>query len=445
MTEKYVNKVIVILGASFAGMTCAQKLRQLNPNWDIVLIDKEIHPDYVPNGLNWYYRHEISGLNQAMWQTEEEQRLQNIRCLFGLKVEKINKEDRELMLSDGSSVYYDQLICAMGSQAESTYIDGADAQGVLTTKTYATSQNAKQVLDKSHKVAVVGAGIIGLDIAYSLHESGKAVTLLEAQERPDFRHTDPDMSLPLLDAMAESKLHFFQNQKVEKITVTREEKLCLRTLTGDTFTVDAVILAVNFRPDSRLLTGLVDLSVDNSVVVNDYFQTSDPNIYAIGDLIWSYFKGLNSAYYMPLINQAIRSAQMLAYHLSGHAVPKLKITRATGSKHFGHYRANIGLTELEAGFYEDTVSVTYFPKEQYDLRIKLIANQKTGHLLGAQLISKENCLATANQLVQAISCDMTDFDLAFQDFIYTARESEMAYMLHQAAINLYEKRIGLCE
>lgn len=66
MTEKYVNKVIVILGASFAGMTCAQKLRQLNPNWDIVLIDKEIHPDYVPNGLNWYYRHEISGLNQAM-------------------------------------------------------------------------------------------------------------------------------------------------------------------------------------------------------------------------------------------------------------------------------------------------------------------------------------------------------------------------------------------
>ncbi|MBW1571257.1 FAD-dependent oxidoreductase, partial [Streptococcus sp. SPC0] len=94
-------------------------------------------------------------------------------------------------------------------------------------------------------------------------ESGKAVTLLEAQERPDFRHTDPDMSLPLLDAMAESKLHFFQNQKVEKITVTREEKLCLRTLTGDTFTVDAVILAVNFRPDSRLLTGLVDLSVDN--------------------------------------------------------------------------------------------------------------------------------------------------------------------------------------
>lgn len=129
----------------------------------------------------------------------------------------------------------------------------------------------------------------------------------------------------------------------------------------------------------------------------------------------------------------------------GHAVPKLKITRATGSKHFGYYRANIGLTELEAGLYEDTVSVTYFSKEQYDLRIKLIANQKTGHLLGAQLISKENCLATANQLVQAISCDMTDFDLAFQDFIYTARESEMAYMLHQAAINLYEKRIGLCE
>lgn len=440
MTEK-----IHIIGASFAAIACAEQLVTLKPEAEIILIDKESKSNYLPNGLNYYLRQSITDLSQSLWDSPILHGHKQVDRLQGEVIE-INSQEKSLSLklADGSICQeaYETLVCAMGAKAESHYIKGADNEKVLTTKYFTNSRDALDKIDDSQAILVIGAGPIGIDLAYSLSLKGKSVTLIEAADHVDFHQTDIEMLDPLLTEMANMGICLLTQTRIKAIEET-PQGLSLVTDKGEVISGDLAFLAVNFRPNSDLLDSQVECLLDKTVKVDEHFKTSNPSIYAIGDLVSSQFSPLGIPYYTPLINQAVRSGQALAYHLAGYNVPMLESTKVVGGHHFGYYRSSVGITEEEASIYSDLVTFVYQAELEEDssiFRIKLIVSQCDGRLLGAQCLSKVNHLLLTNQLSQAVSQKLCDYQLAFQDFIFLKGESELAYHLHQACLEVFEKR-----
>ncbi|KHD45480.1 NAD(P)/FAD-dependent oxidoreductase [Streptococcus hongkongensis] len=440
------KKKIVIIGASFAGLACAKQLSKLKPDNQLIIIDRQEYSNYIPNGLNFIYRQQIDDLSQAQWQ-DATLRLSENSCFIQAEVQTIDPDTKTLKLMDNLGNTFEEsyeiLVCAMGAKAESENIKGSNSEGVVTTKYFKESQQALEKIEKSRSIVVVGAGVIGLDISFSLSLQGKSVTLVEAAETINSHQSDPDMLEPLLQEMAKTSVKLLTKTHINEIKECREG-LCLITDEGTQIRCDTVVLAVNFRPNSRLLQDIVDCSLDKTIKVNSVMQTSQKDIYAIGDLVALDSAVLGVPYYSPLINQAIKTGQLLAYHLAGFDTPKLVTAKVVGSYYFNYYHATLGLTQEEGSLYDNLVAIRYQAKSDREDRspiwIKLIANQEKGQLVGAQLLSKENNLLLANQLAQSIGLKQTDCDLAFQDFLFTKGHSDLAYHLHQAALALYEKR-----
>ncbi|WP_205015701.1 NAD(P)/FAD-dependent oxidoreductase [Streptococcus porcinus] len=443
------TKKIHIIGASFSGLACAEKLAQLLPNTQIILIDKDQSPDYIPNGLNEHLRGNINHLSQAMWQGLPSSKSKNIVRLHA-EVVKIDSKKKELLLKidDQDIIFepYQLLVCAMGSEARSNFIKGSDRDGVITTKSYFDSQEALSKIEESQEIVVVGAGVIGLDFAYSLAQKGKKVTLVEAANDINFHQFDNDMIAPIRTKINQKGISLVTNTRVTEIIENQDESLSVLTDCGQSYKGDIVMLAVNFRPNSSLLENIVDCHLDRTIKVDSVMKTSDPNIYAIGDLIALKQSVINFPYYSPLISHAIRTGQYLAYHLAGIGLSKLEMTKLSGSFNFDYYQSSAGLTEEEGSLYHQLISYCHKAKLSKDgslIWIKLIAKRGNGQLVGCQIISECNNLLLTNYVSQAIILKQKDSDLAFHDFIFLKGEGELVYHLHEAAVNLFEKRISL--
>lgn len=438
-------KKIHIIGASFAGMACARKLATLLPNYLIVIIDKEEQSEYIPNGLNELLQQKIKHLSESTWDDGSTTLLNIVRITA--EVIRIHTDNKYLQLRtpDGQEKMetYQTLVCAMGATAKSNYIKGSHIEGVMTTKSFTDSKQCLELIEQKQSITIIGAGIIGLELAYSLDLAGKDVTILEATDDINFSQLDKEMIVPILENIKKSSVKIKTNARVNEIQKS-DDSLTVITDTYQEFTSDMVILAVNFRPNSELLEEHQLCHFDRTVKVNDQFQTPIKDIYAIGDLIALNLTTINGPYYNPLINKAIKTGEKLAYHLAGIRIPKIEITKVMGSYYFGYYVSSVGLTEEEGSLYHDLVSLIYKTEiknqDNSTIWIKLIAQKESGILMGAQIISRENHFLLTNQLSQALQHKLKDVELAFQDFIYSSGKTILAYTLHQAMLALFEKR-----
>ena len=139
----------------------------------------------------------------------------------------------------------------MGASPQSHYIETSQTNKVLVTKYYEESQASLKLIEASQEVLVIGAGLIGLDLAYSLSLQGKRVKLIEAAERPDFYQTDAELIAPVMAEMSTHHVTFINNKRVTAIHEI-EGKVVAHTEQGDTFQGDLAILAINFRPNTHL-------------------------------------------------------------------------------------------------------------------------------------------------------------------------------------------------
>ncbi|EHJ57653.1 hypothetical protein HMPREF9318_01293 [Streptococcus urinalis FB127-CNA-2] len=170
MMKKELKTTYLILGASFAGFSCASKLKEIEPNCELLIVDKNSQICYLPNGLNYYYRHQLDDLEQAIGTLKSDYLDKD--DFLEATAEKILPEEKSVIVrkNDGEilTIYYNYLICAMGASADSLYIKGTDFKKVVTTKYYQNSQVAKKYLSDAKRILIVGGGPIGLDMAYSL-------------------------------------------------------------------------------------------------------------------------------------------------------------------------------------------------------------------------------------------------------------------------------------
>jgi 3-phenylpropionate/trans-cinnamate dioxygenase ferredoxin reductase subunit len=274
----------VIVGGGLAAAKAVEALRDNNFDGHIKVFAEEEHLPYERPPLSKEYLAGKKSLTDFTVQNSDWYRDNNVDLRLSTRVSELDAAGHTVRLADGTIVGYDKLLLATGSASRRPPIPGSDASGIHYLRTYEEAVALNSVLTEGASLAVVGAGWIGLEVAAAARQRGVDVTVVEAA------------SQPLLAALGETVGEVFATlhrahgvdlrleTQVEEITRADGAATGLRTRDGATITADAVLVAVGAKPNTELAeqTGLS--MGDGGVLVDASLRTSDPDIYAVGDI-----------------------------------------------------------------------------------------------------------------------------------------------------------------
>lgn len=429
---------IVIIGASFAGLTTAMECQKRYPQATIYLIDKEESIAYFPNALNWKIKGEILSWEEARIRYFEGLEQSAIHFLLGWECISIQAESKKVRLKQENKhqdVTYDYLILAMGAQQVWEHHSVDLSEKILTSKSIAQAQKSFEKLEEAESVTVIGAGQIGLESLEALSRLPLKLRLMESQEWPLAKYFDQEMVDFIWNEFERIGLDYHFSETINEVSLNELGQVQLSSLQG-TYLSDFVLLGTNFRPHTDLVEGLVDLHTDGSILVDDYLETSQSGIFAVGDLIRMPVTMFGQAY-LPMINHAILTGRLVAENLLAKKKPLRAVERIVSTHVFGYNLTSVGLTEREANLWLDTSSIriqqAFSQWDEETIDFKMVVSRKDGRILGGQLVSTSDHIAQMNVLALAISKEMTVEDLLQEAWLCLPRRTDLQPFLVEAA------------
>jgi NADPH-dependent 2,4-dienoyl-CoA reductase/sulfur reductase-like enzyme len=267
---------VVIVGGGLAGAKAAEALRDQGYDGPVTLLAAEDELPYERPPLSKGYLAGKDEFDVAVVHPEEWYAEHDVDLRRGSEVTAIHRDAHEVELSGGSLLPYGALLLATGAEPRSLPIPGADT--ALTLRTHADSDRIRATFGSGRRLAVVGAGWIGLEVAAAARDAGTDVTVLEAAELPLLGVLGPEMGQVFADLHRQHGVDLRLGAKITEITPTG-----VRLEGGEEIGADAVLLGVGVRPRTELAEA-AGLDVDNGVLVDAALRTSDPDIWAVGDI-----------------------------------------------------------------------------------------------------------------------------------------------------------------
>jgi 3-phenylpropionate/trans-cinnamate dioxygenase ferredoxin reductase component len=273
----------VIVGAGLAGAKAAQTMREEGSEDPIVLIGDESERPYERPPLSKDYlqgktEREKIYVHPQGWYAEHD-----VDLRLGAAVTAIDSGAHEVALADGSRVGYSKLLLATGSAPRRLTVPGADLDGVLYLRQVADSDRLKAALAGASRVTVIGAGWIGLETAAAARAAGVEVTVLEMAQLPLLRVLGEEVAQVFADLHAANGVDQRFGVQVAELTGSAGRVDGVRLADGTRVESDAVIVGVGIEPN-RDLAQAAGLVVDNGIKVDEHLRSSDPDVYAAGDV-----------------------------------------------------------------------------------------------------------------------------------------------------------------
>jgi len=272
---------VVIVGASHAAAETITSLRKFGWTGNITLIgDEPILPYQRPPLSKAYYKGEVEA-EKLLIRQEPFYEKNEVTLMLGRRVESINRAETTLSLDDGKHVPYDHLILATGTRARKLPIEGSDLSQINYLRTKKDVDDIKSQLKDGSKLLIVGAGYIGLEIAASAISQGIQVVVFEAMDRVLARVTSPQVSEFYQRIHKAEGVDIRLNATLEKFEQT-DSGLQAITSNGEAVPFDSAVVGIGVIPNTELAEA-ARLECNNGIVVNEFAQTNDASIYAIGD------------------------------------------------------------------------------------------------------------------------------------------------------------------
>jgi 3-phenylpropionate/trans-cinnamate dioxygenase ferredoxin reductase component len=273
----------VIVGASLAGAHAAQTLRAEGFDGAVILIGDESELPYERPPLSKDYLMGKSGREKLLAEPADWYREHDVDLRLGETVTGIDRGAHEVILAGGETVRYDKLLLTTGSSPRRLDVPGADSNGVHYLRRISDSDQIKHAIANSSRIAVIGAGWIGLEVAAAASMAGPDVTVVEAAELPLLNVLGREVAQIFADLHADHGTGLLLGTQVSEITVSRNRADGVRLADGSHLQADAVVVGVGITPNVGLAAD-AGLTVDNGVLVDARLQTSDKSIFAAGDV-----------------------------------------------------------------------------------------------------------------------------------------------------------------
>jgi 3-phenylpropionate/trans-cinnamate dioxygenase ferredoxin reductase subunit len=277
----------VIVGASLAGARAAEALRTEGFEGQIVLIGHERHYPYERPPLSKGYLQGSEARDSIFVHEEGWYAEHGVDLRLGVGVTAIDRELRQLTLSTGETVGYDKLLLTTGATPTLLPVPGAGANGVQYLRSVDDSERLRETLSAVSSVVIVGAGWIGLEVAAAARNAGVATTVVSMEEQPLLAVLGPEVAPVFADLHREHGVDLRLGTEVDRILVSADAATGVRLADGTELSADAVIVGIGVTPAAELAEA-AGLNVDGGVLTDAGLRTSDPDIYAAGDVARAY-------------------------------------------------------------------------------------------------------------------------------------------------------------
>ena len=277
------ERPIVIVGASLGGAKAAEALREAGYRGGIVLIGEEHERPYERPPLSKGYlmgkddRGKIY-VHPPQWYAEHD-----VTLRLGTAVAAIDPAARTVTLADDGQVGYHKLLLTTGSEPRRLPVPGADQDGVLYLRRVDDSDRIKAALRPGARIAVIGAGWIGLEVAAAARTAGAEVTVLEALELPLLRVLGREVAQVFADLHRDHGVDLRFGVRVTELTGADGKVSGVKLGDGSEVAADAVVVGIGISPATALAEA-AGLEVDNGIRTDQHLRTSDPDVYAAGDV-----------------------------------------------------------------------------------------------------------------------------------------------------------------
>ena len=419
-------KRIVVIGGVAGGMSAATRLRRLDADAEIIVLEKSGYVSYANCGLPYYVGGVIEEEKDLLLQTPASLHARfrlDVRVLTeALSIDPAKKEVQVQSLESGNkySLAYDKLVLSPGASPIVPPIPGVER--ALTLRTVEDVERiVAQVMAKPQNAVVIGGGFIGVEIAENLIHKGITTSVIEASDQV-LAPLDPEMATLVAKEMRLQKVDLRLGVSVTAInpkTVTLSD--------GTELPAELIILAIGVRPDISLAKNAgLETGTRNGIKVDEFNRTSDKDIYAIGDVAEKTDALDGGSTLVPLANIANRHGRVVADHINGRTVRPVKTIGTAIVKVFDLMIATTGWNEKRlkaAGRSYTTIHshpnshAGYYPDAK-QMTLKLIFEPKSGEILGAQGVGIEGVDKRIDVIATAIRGDITAPELADLELAY---------------------------
>ncbi|MGL6073043.1 MAG: FAD-dependent oxidoreductase [Fimbriiglobus sp.] len=423
---------LIIVGGVAGGASAAARARRLSEEAEILIIERGPDVSFANCGLP-YHIGEIIPQRQKLLVTTAERLHERFRLDVRTRseVEAIDRATKQVRIRDLATgrVYeecYDKLILAPGASPVPPTMTGFDLPNVYTLRNLADTDRIKQVVDRGiERAVIVGAGFIGIELAENLVHRGVKTTILD--HNPQILGPfDPEMTTPLHQALVDKGVEVLLRQSVEAITAV-DDGLNVRLTSGDTRQAQLVVLGIGVRPENKLAVQAgLEVGPRGGVRVNEYLQTTDPDIYAVGDVIETTDFVTGERTQVPLAGPANRQGRLAADNVLGRK-SKYRGTQATAILGFFQHTAAItGHSEKSLRrqgrqyrkiYIHPAHHAGYYPGAE-GMSLKVLFDGETGKILGAQGAGGAGVDKRIDILAVAIQAGMTVMDLEEMELCY---------------------------
>jgi ferredoxin-nitrate reductase len=387
--RKPVEKIIVV-GAGAAAYRFVLTYRTVNTEDSVEVFSLEkdpfynrvLLPEYVSESLPW---EKLKKFADGEFESLD----------VGLRVESeivaINRKEKTVTDKFGKKHRYDRLVLATGCRAHIPKDTPVDMPGIFTMRTRRDADRLREFLKPRGKVLIIGGGLLGLELAASLREIDMDVSILQLGSRLMERQIDPLAGQLLIDFVEEMNIHIYLNDQVQHVEVSRTRGQVVTQLrSGKTLEVDAVVYAVGTRPNIELAQES-GIECGRGVIVNDALQTSDPDIFAIGEIAEHRGQTLG------ITSAAEKQADAAARYIGGDMQSNYEGSAPMNILKFSDFHlCSIGIPEIPANS-EGYDEILFIDKSKRYYKKCII---KSDRLVGAVLIGDKNEFAEFKDLIE---------------------------------------------
>lgn len=463
------GKKVVIIGGVAAGAKTAARLRRRDPKVEITVLEQGEYLSYGACGLPYYVsdvvKDDESLMNTPTGVVRNAQFFKNVKgfdAIIHVRAEEIDaaqKVVRAINVETGTleDFHYDKLVIATGGSPVVPPFEGADLANIFRLSTIEDGRAIKNYINTGNakNAVIVGAGLIGLEMVEAFKERGVTVSVVELLDWVAPALLDEDMGLLVSQYLTSEGVGIHTSEKVLRFEGDGAGNVQKVITNKNELPADMVLLSIGLRPNVGLAqkAGL-DISETGAILVNEFCQTSDPDIYAGGDCVDNNHGITGERAYTPLGSAANKHGRIIADHIVGKATTPFPGVFGTAiCKVLKYTIARTGLSEREAvtlGYRAQTIICPgpdkphFYPTVDMVI-IKLVADSDTGKILGAQLIGPGDVAKRADVVATGLAFGATAARLSTVDLAYSPPFSSALDAIITAANVMLNKLEGLAK
>jgi NADPH-dependent 2,4-dienoyl-CoA reductase/sulfur reductase-like enzyme/rhodanese-related sulfurtransferase len=450
---------IVIIGGIACGPKAAARARRCDPQARITIVEQGDNLSTANCGLPYYISGTIGNQGTLITRTPEFFRdVMNMEALVGTEALAIDRkahkvETLELKTGRATTLDYDKLVLATGSVPVVPDVKGRHLKGIFTLSKLEDANAMRDLLSPGQvkKATIVGAGLIGLEMAEAFLARGLEVTIVEAMDWILPTLLDCEVAAYVEKHLQAKGINLALGQRV--IAFEGDVNGWVRRVITENTEIEAslVLLAIGTKPNTRLAqeAGLV-IGPTKGISVNQYLQTSDPDVYAGGDCVENVHRITRQKVLAPLGSTANKHGRVIGTNIAGGSETFPGVLGTTIAKVLAHNVGRVGLSEQQARQWGYDVSTCLAPGLGYagyypdakEILIKLVVESSSGRLLGGQVVGPGQAAKRIDVLATALTFGATLDDLANLDLAYAPPYNSAMDPLHDAANVIRNKRAG---